>query len=48
LGHRGYQVIHEPAGDDVFGHAQVIQITPHGMLAGAADPRSVEGAFVGC
>ena len=48
LGDRGYQVIEEPEADDAFGHAQVIQAAADGMLAGAADPRSIEGAFVGC
>ena len=44
---RGYQVIEEPAGDDFFGHAQVIRVTEDGQLAGSADPRSGDGAFVG-
>ncbi len=47
LGERGYQVIEDPPGDDYFGHAQVIRVTGNGMLAGAADPRSAEGAFAG-
>ncbi len=44
---RGYVVAEEPAGDDFFGHAQVIHVTEDGILAGAADPRSGDGAFVG-
>ncbi|HEX6931949.1 MAG TPA: gamma-glutamyltransferase [Streptosporangiaceae bacterium] len=47
LRQRGYQVIEEPAGDDFFGHAQVIRVTEDGQLAGAADPRSGDGAFAG-
>ena len=48
LRQRGYEVIGERPGDLVFGHAQVIQVTRDGMLAGAADPRSGDGAFAGC
>jgi gamma-glutamyltranspeptidase / glutathione hydrolase len=44
---RGYQVIGEQPGDLVFGHAQVIQVTDDGLLAGAADARSGDGAFTG-
>ncbi len=47
LRERGYAVAAEPAGDDFFGHAQVIHVTDDGLLAGAADPRSGDGAFVG-
>lgn len=45
---RGYEVIQSPPGDQNFGHAQAISVTGHGLLAGAADPRSGDGAFVGC
>jgi gamma-glutamyltranspeptidase len=48
LRQRGYEVIGERPGDLVFGHAQVIQVTSDGVLAGAADPRSGDGAFAGC
>ncbi|MGN6796507.1 MAG: gamma-glutamyltransferase [Streptosporangiaceae bacterium] len=48
LRQRGYEVIEERPGDPVFGHAQVIQVTGEDLLAGAADPRSGDGAFVGC
>jgi gamma-glutamyltranspeptidase/glutathione hydrolase len=44
---RGYQVIQSPPGDQIFGHAQAIRVTAGGMLAGAADPRSGDGAFAG-
>jgi gamma-glutamyltranspeptidase / glutathione hydrolase len=44
---RGYQVIESPPGDQTFGHAQAIRVTPDGLLAGAADPRSGDGAMVG-
>lgn len=30
-----------------FGHAHVIEVTPHGSLAGAADPRALTGAASG-
>lgn len=44
---RGYQVIESPPGDQSFGHAQAIRVTGEGMLAGAADPRSGDGAVAG-
>jgi gamma-glutamyltranspeptidase/glutathione hydrolase len=47
LRQRGYEVVEDQPGDPVFGHAQVIQVTGDGLLAGAADPRAGEGAFVG-
>ncbi len=30
-----------------FGHAHVIEVTDHGTLAGAADPRAISGAAIG-
>ena len=48
LRRRDYEVVEERPGDPVFGHAQVIQVTGDGLLSGAADPRSGDGAFVGC
>lgn len=48
LRQRGYEVVEEQPGDLNFGHAQVIQVTDDDLLAGAADPRSGDGAFVGC
>lgn len=48
LRERGYQVVEDHPGDPVFGHAQVIQVTDDGLLAGAADPRAGDGAFAGC
>jgi gamma-glutamyltranspeptidase/glutathione hydrolase len=44
---RGYRVIESPPGDQTFGHAQAIRVPPDGLLAGAADPRSGDGATVG-
>lgn len=44
---RGYEVVESPPGDQTFGHAQAIRVTRDGMLAGAADPRSGDGALVG-
>ncbi|MDR2983479.1 MAG: gamma-glutamyltransferase, partial [Nocardiopsaceae bacterium] len=48
LRERGYDVIEERPGNPDFGHAHVIQVTGEGLLAGAADPRSGDGAFAGC
>jgi gamma-glutamyltranspeptidase/glutathione hydrolase len=48
LRERGYEVIEERPGNPDFGHAHVIQVTAEGLLAGAADPRSGDGAFAGC
>lgn len=47
LSQRGYEIRQSPPGDQSFGHAQAIRITGGGMLAGAADPRSYDGACVG-
>jgi gamma-glutamyltranspeptidase / glutathione hydrolase len=47
LRQRGYEVAESPPGDHSFGHAQVIRVTDDGLLCGAADPRALEGAFVG-
>ena len=33
--------------DDGFGHAQMIRVTADGMLCGAADPRTRDGACIG-
>ncbi len=44
---RGYQVRQGEPGDQSFGHAQVIRVAGDGMLAGAADPRSGDGACIG-
>ena len=44
---RGYEVLQSPPGDQSFGHARAIQIVGSGMLAGAADPRSHDGACIG-
>lgn len=44
---RGLEVLTSPPGDQSFGHAQAICITGDGILAGAADPRSGDGAFAG-
>ena len=47
LRERGYEVIESLPGDQNFGHAQAISVTSDGMLTGAADPRSGDGAFAG-
>jgi gamma-glutamyltranspeptidase / glutathione hydrolase len=47
LERRGYEVSHCPPGDQNFGHAQMIMVTPDDTLCGAADPRSGDGAIVG-
>jgi gamma-glutamyltranspeptidase/glutathione hydrolase len=47
LERRGYQVAESPRGDVTFGHAQVIRVTDDGLVCGAADPRSGDGACVG-
>jgi gamma-glutamyltranspeptidase/glutathione hydrolase len=48
LRERGYEVVEDSPGDEVFGHAQAIRLTEEGLLSGAADPRAGDGAFVGC
>lgn len=47
LSQRGYEIVQSPPGDQSFGHAQAIRIADGEMLAGAADPRSYDGACVG-
>ena len=47
LEHRGYRTADSNPGDQTFGHAQVIKVTDDGLLCGAADPRSGDGACVG-
>ncbi len=47
LRQRGYEVAHSARGDQNFGHAQMIRVVEDGMLCGAADPRSGDGAIVG-
>ncbi|MFG1963627.1 gamma-glutamyltransferase family protein [Nonomuraea sp. NPDC049028] len=42
----GHEVSARPYGS-LFGHAHVIDVRPDGMLAGAADPRSLIGAALG-
>ncbi|MFI7440287.1 gamma-glutamyltransferase family protein [Nonomuraea indica] len=42
----GHPVAARPYGS-MFGHAHVIDVRPGGMLAGAADPRSLVGAAIG-
>jgi gamma-glutamyltranspeptidase/glutathione hydrolase len=44
---RGYEVMASPPGEQAFGHANVIRVTSDGMLAGAADPRTGDGAVAG-
>jgi len=47
LRRRGYQVREARPGDHTFGHAQLIRVTDDGLLCGAADPRSGDGACIG-
>jgi gamma-glutamyltranspeptidase/glutathione hydrolase len=47
LGRLGHRVEVRPAMDTGFGHAHVIVVEPTGMLAGAADPRSIVGSAAG-
>lgn len=42
---RGHSV--RTAHSSEFGHAHLIEVTPHGSLAGAADPRALSGAAGG-
>lgn len=42
---RGHSVVTEDVGG--FGHAHLIQVTEHGSLAGACDPRALTGAAAG-
>ncbi|WP_113704278.1 hypothetical protein [Nonomuraea lactucae] len=42
----GHPLAAQPYGS-AFGHARLIDVLPDGMLAGAADPRSLVGAAVG-
>jgi gamma-glutamyltranspeptidase/glutathione hydrolase len=44
LVHRGHRAERSPAYDSAFGHAHAIVVEPNGVLAGAADPRTVVGA----
>ncbi|WP_449061316.1 gamma-glutamyltransferase [Planomonospora algeriensis] len=46
LARRGHPVAALPYGS-AFGHAHLIDVLPSGVLAGAADPRSVIGAAAG-
>jgi gamma-glutamyltranspeptidase/glutathione hydrolase len=45
LAARGHQVRVAHSSD--FGHAHLIEVTEHGSLAGAADPRALTGAAGG-
>ena len=47
LSRRGYRVWRSESADDGFGHAQMIRVTADGMLCGAADPRTRDGACIG-
>ena len=44
---RGHRATSQPAWDSAFGHAHAIVVEPTGMLAGAADPRTVIGSAAG-
>ena len=47
LGERGHLTEQKPAWDSGFGHAHAIVVEVTGMLAGAADPRTVVGRAAG-
>ncbi len=47
LSARGYKVSRAAPGDQSFGHAQMIAVSAGGVLTGAADPRSRDGACIG-
>jgi gamma-glutamyltranspeptidase/glutathione hydrolase len=47
LTRRGYAVATAESFDHTFGHANLITVTPDGVLAGAADPRARIGAALG-
>ena len=47
LTRRGYPVVSAASFDHAFGHANLITVTPDGVLAGAADPRARIGAALG-
>ncbi|MFL5859452.1 MAG: gamma-glutamyltransferase, partial [Solirubrobacteraceae bacterium] len=47
LSRRGYQVRRSTPTEPGFGHAQMICVSGEGMLCGAADPRSHDGACIG-
>jgi gamma-glutamyltranspeptidase/glutathione hydrolase len=47
LAARGHRVEMRPPLDSGFGHAHAIVVGPDGMLAGAADPRTVIGSAAG-
>ena len=47
LTQRGYPVVAAASFDHGFGHANLITVTPDGVLAGAADPRARIGAAIG-
>jgi gamma-glutamyltranspeptidase/glutathione hydrolase len=45
LAERGHEL--GTADHSQFGHAHLIEVTEHGSLAGAADPRALAGAATG-
>jgi gamma-glutamyltranspeptidase/glutathione hydrolase len=47
LRRRGYRVWRSEPDDGGYGHAQMIRVTEGGMLCGAADPRTQDGACIG-
>lgn len=48
LADRAHAVTRSQHHGTAFGHAQVIEVTDEGMLAGAADPRADVGAVAAC
>ncbi len=47
LGRRGHDVAVRPAFEHAFGHANLIDVDPRGVLGGAADPRARIAAAAG-
>ncbi len=47
LAARGHRVLRQPSWGGDFGHAHLISLEPSGALAGAADPRSLDGVALG-
>ncbi|MBT5140152.1 MAG: gamma-glutamyltranspeptidase [Acidimicrobiaceae bacterium] len=48
LAERGHVTIVVDDSPSTFGHAHLIEVTEHGTLAGAADPRALVSAAFGC
>lgn len=48
LASKGHHTVVADGATSGFGHAHIVEVTPHGSLAGACDPRTVTGAAFGC